>query len=341
MNTRTDPHPVRDFFISDLIDYAPKDSAEMMERPFFSISKRKRNKPIHFETNDGKLWIKVNANPTHGMATIWDADILIWCISKIVAQKDAGKNDVRPVIHTTPYELLRGIARGTSGQDYTELMRAIRRLRTTEVETNIRAGKRRYTAFHYLGDIEGDGEGVDDPEQLKSLTLRVPDWLLDGIMVGHILTLDREYFLLTGGIERAIYRVARKHAGAQAKGWLCKISTLYEKTGSESPMKKFAFRLREMCKTDELPRYAMQLTTTQDGSPAVLFIDRQFLAEEVKERRSADAGQRHREDGRAAWLDALRDPREFDDAWSAWIEGGYAPAEFAQACSDKRAIMPV
>ena len=143
MNTRTDPHPIRDFFISDLVDYAPKDSTEMMERPFFSISKRKRNKSIHYESPDGKLWIKVNANPTHGMATIWDADILIWCISRIMAQKDAGKNEVRPVIHTTPYELLRGIARSTGGQDYVELMKAIRRLRTTEVETNIRAGKRR------------------------------------------------------------------------------------------------------------------------------------------------------------------------------------------------------
>ena len=64
MSARADPHPIRDFFIADLIDYAPKDSAEMMERPFFSIAKRKRNKPIHYETPDGKLWIKVNGNPT-------------------------------------------------------------------------------------------------------------------------------------------------------------------------------------------------------------------------------------------------------------------------------------
>ena len=73
MSIRPDPHPVRDFFIEGLIDYAPKDSSEMMERPFFSISKRKRNKPIHYATPDGKLWIKVNANPVHGMATIWDS----------------------------------------------------------------------------------------------------------------------------------------------------------------------------------------------------------------------------------------------------------------------------
>ena len=127
MSTRNDPHPVRDFFINDLIDYAPKDSAEMMERPFFSISKRKRNKPIQYTTPDGKLYIKVSANPTHGMATIWDADILIWCISRIVQQRDNRENDIRPIIHTTPYELLKGIARGTSGQDYIELLRAIRR----------------------------------------------------------------------------------------------------------------------------------------------------------------------------------------------------------------------
>jgi plasmid replication initiation protein len=340
MNTRVDPHPIRDFFIADLIDYAPKDSAEMMERPFFSIAKRKRNKPIHYESPNGKLWIKVSGNPTHGMATIWDADILIWCISRIVAQRDAGKNDLRPILHTTPYELLKGIARGTSGQDYVELLRAIKRLRTTEVETNIRAGQRRYTAFHYLGDIEGEGEGPDDPEQLKSLTLRVPDWLLDGIMSGNVLTLDREYFLLTGGIERAIYRVARKHAGAQPQGWTVKMTTLYEKTGSESPLKKFAFRIREMCRSDELPRYAMHETATQDGSPAVRFVDRAFLELAAEERRGADKAQRGREDARAAWIDAQRDPRGFDAAWSAWVERGHPPDGFAVACADRRANMP-
>ena len=39
-------------------------------------------------------------------------------------------------------------------------------------------------------------------------------------------------------------------------------------------------------------------------------------------------------------IDADRDPRDFDSAWTAWIEKGFAPAEFASACSDKRAVMP-
>ena len=115
-----------------------------------------------------------------------------------------------------PLRAAQGHRSGNKRTGLHELLRAIKRLRTTEVETNIRAGKRRFTAFHYLGDIEGEGEGAEDPEQLKSLTLRVPDWLLDGILSGNILTLDREYFLLTGGIERADLS-----GGSQA----CRLST--------------------------------------------------------------------------------------------------------------------
>ena len=159
-------------------------------------------------------------------------------------------------------------------------------------------------------------------------------------MSGNILTLDREYFLLTGGIERAIYRVARKHAGSQPSGWTVKMTTLYEKTGSESPLKKFTFRIREMCRSDELPRYAMQETATQDGSPAVHFVDRAFAEQARKERRGADKAQRGRENARAAWLDAARDPREFESAWTAWIEGGHSPDAFTAACADRRAQMP-
>lgn len=337
MTVRPDPHPVRDFFIHDLIDYAPKDSAEMMERPFFSISKRKRNKPIEYKSPDGNLWIKVSANPLYGMATIWDADILIWCISRIVQKRESGMNDPTAIIHTTPHELLRGIARETGGRDYAELMNAIMRLRTTQIETNIRAGNRRYVGFHYLGDIEGSGDASDDP--LKVLSLRVPEWLLEGIMKGSVLTLDREYFLMTGGIERAIYRAARKHAGAQKQGWTCRVSVLHEKTGSESSPRLFAFKLRELCARDALPRYAMRETRTQDGQAAVHFVDRQFIDAAAAEASQAKAAQFYREDARAAWIDAGRHPRKFEPAWDAWAEAGRNPADFAAACQDKQAAL--
>ncbi len=327
MRGRVQEHPLTGFFTSTaIIDYAPKDDPEMMQRPFFSLSKRKRNKAIEYTSPDGTVWVRVEANPLHGMATIWDADILIWCLSRLMARHQTGENDVDGLIHTTPYELLKGIARDVGGEDYKRLMAALTRLQTTRVETNIRKGRRQFASFHYIESVEG---ASDDPqgEELKSISIRVPDWLLHGVKSGAVLTLDREYFLLKGGIERAIYRAARKHAGSQPQGWTCRMSVLHEKTGSEAVLKMFAFKVRELCQRDELPRYAMTETKTEGGEPAVHFVDRNFIAAaEARERRAA-AIRAGRDRARMAWIDGGHNPRQFEAAYEDWCEFNH-PVDF-------------
>jgi plasmid replication initiation protein len=59
-----------------------------MAYPFFSLAKSKRLAPIDFRA--GAITIRVEAGPEHGMATIWDADVLIWAASQIVNARDAG-----------------------------------------------------------------------------------------------------------------------------------------------------------------------------------------------------------------------------------------------------------
>lgn len=340
-STRPDPHPIRDFFIGDLIDYAPKDHPEMMERPFFAIAKRKRLRPIEYENADGSIWIKVSGHPEHGMATIWDADILIYCISKIVAARDAGDNDFGPSIFVSPYELLKSIARETGGKNYQELMAAIKRLKTTTIETNIRGGKSRIAMFNWLAEVEGEGRESENPEQLKTLELRVSNWLFKGIMSGKgVLTLDREWFLLKGGLERVLYRIARKHAGDQAHGWTCRFDVLYQKTGSEEPQRNFAVRLRRLVKRDGLPRYTMRLTKTADGSEAVHFIARAHVKDEAPVPKSlGDQLASLRDDARTFWIDSGRNPRGFEATWTRWLSDGREPSEFIRA--HKEAAVPV
>ena len=70
-----------DLFLPYLADLPLRDQREMMERPFFSLAKSKRIKPIDYRSPDGELWVHVSSNPDYGMATIWDADILIYCPS--------------------------------------------------------------------------------------------------------------------------------------------------------------------------------------------------------------------------------------------------------------------
>ncbi|WP_323026605.1 replication initiator protein A, partial [Castellaniella sp.] len=96
-------------------DMAPRDSQDLMAYPFFSLAKSKRIKPIDFRA--GNVTIRVEGTQEHGIATIWDADVLIWAASQIVEAKDAGLRPSR-LMRATPYEILRFIGRGKSLRDY-------------------------------------------------------------------------------------------------------------------------------------------------------------------------------------------------------------------------------
>jgi plasmid replication initiation protein len=69
-------------------DMAPRDSQDLMAYPFFSLAKSRRTAPIDFRT--GSVTVRVEGTAEHGIATIWDADLLIWAASQIVEARDAG-----------------------------------------------------------------------------------------------------------------------------------------------------------------------------------------------------------------------------------------------------------
>jgi len=271
MTKRQNPNPEFDLFIPLMGDLPLKDQRETMERPFFSLQKRKRVKPIEYSSPDGETWVKIEAIPAYGMATIWDADILIWAASTLNRMREQGVNDLPRTLKTTSYDLLRAIKRDTSGRAYQELQAALQRLQTTSISTSIRAPKRRTKAgFNWLDKwtLEVD----PDTDQPRGMTITLSDWVYEGIMGERsLLTMHQDYFLLTGGLERALYRIARKHAGNQKGGWTCRVEVLRDKTGSDSKPKEFNRMLRKVVEADQLPDYAMQMAATADGSPAVLF----------------------------------------------------------------------
>src|SRR5258705_582210 len=76
-------------------DLAPRDAQDLMTYPFFSLAKTHRTTPIDFRMNE--IAIRVEAVAEHGMATIWDADVLVWAASQIVEARDAGLRPSRPM----------------------------------------------------------------------------------------------------------------------------------------------------------------------------------------------------------------------------------------------------
>jgi len=93
-----------------------------MTYPFFSLAKTHRITPIDFRMND--IAIRVEAVAEHGMATIWDADVLIWAASQIVEARDAGLRTSR-LMAARPREILTFTGRGTSARDYHRLKAAL------------------------------------------------------------------------------------------------------------------------------------------------------------------------------------------------------------------------
>ncbi len=92
-------------------DLAARDAQDLMAYPFFSLAKSRRIVPIDFRA--GTVTIRVEAVPEHGMATIWDADVLIWAASQIVEARDAGLKTSR-LMAATPFEILTFVGRGTA-----------------------------------------------------------------------------------------------------------------------------------------------------------------------------------------------------------------------------------
>jgi plasmid replication initiation protein len=264
-----------DLFVAVFADIPIRDQRDMMERPFFSLAKNPRVRPIEYKV--GENWVEVSSNPQFGMATIWDADILIWAATQLTEARDRGM-ETSPTIRFLPYDLLKAIRRGTSGQDYRDLRSALTRLAGTLVRTNIRATGRRKTAvFHWL---ESWSEIIDEAKrESRGITLTLPQWLYHGILQqGGVLTIDPDYFLITGGLERWMYRVARKHAGHQELGWQFTMRQLYEKSGSLARFSDFAIDIRKIVAGDHLPEYALDIERNEEGTEIVSITPRENLS---------------------------------------------------------------
>jgi plasmid replication initiation protein len=87
-------NPQFDLFLPTIVDLKFRDQKDTMERPFFSLSKSKRMKPIEYVNENDGIFVTVQPHQDYGMATIWDADVLIWAASVLCDMKNRGTNDI-------------------------------------------------------------------------------------------------------------------------------------------------------------------------------------------------------------------------------------------------------
>lgn len=247
-----------------------RDQRDLMERPFFSLAKSRRVAPILYRA--GEIEVQVHAVPEHGLATIWDADVLIWAGSQLVEAADRGLATSR-FLRFTPYQLLTAVGRGTGRHQYLLLKAALARLQSTVIRTTIRNGAQwRRQQFSWINEWE---ERVAASGRCEGMEFVLPDWFYRGVLNRQlVLTIDPAYFRLTGGIERWLYRVARKHAGHQPRGWAFEFRHLHAKSGSLARFADFALDLRRIAARQPLPGYRLTVQRSLLGDEMLRILPR-------------------------------------------------------------------
>ena len=250
-------HPNQDFFVCDIFNAAPKADVASMEHPIFSLSTKPDKRERRYEHNGNFIEIKPSSQ---GLATIHDRDILIYCISQIMAAIKDGR-EITQTVRFKAIDLLTATNRMDNGTGYALLKNALERLRGTTISTNILTGG--VETLKIFGLIESAEIMRQTREgRMQEIEIKLSDWVFNAIRANEVLTLHRNYFRLRKPLERRMYELARKHCGKQEE-WKISLELLRKKCGSSSSMKEFRRLVQIIVKEEQehnhMPDYAVSI----------------------------------------------------------------------------------
>ncbi len=320
-------HSAGEMFVCDVFDASPKDDLGSMEHPIFSLSTRPDRRILNYEHNGTTVQVTPSVK---GRATIHDKDILIYCISQLMAALNAGR-EISRTLQLKAHDLLMACNRDTSGDSYSRLREAFERLAGTRITTNMATGGTETTTGFGLiesWEIVRKSRGG----RMINVTVTLSEWLFRAVLSKSVLTLNRDYFGLRKPLERRVYELARKHCGRQPE-WRVSVATLHKKSGSAAPIRVFRAALRRMITDGNLPDYHM----SEDGGDVIRFTRAGTVVEDAASGQgpllSADALEAARvlvpgEDvyaleaqWRSWWVETGRPAlRDADQAFLGWIK---------------------
>ena len=251
-----DRHPNLDFFVADIWAWAVKDDQVTMEHPFFSLSKKPDLNIRRYEHNGNSIVI---APSVYGLPTIWDKDILIYCCSQLIAGMQEGR-EPNQIVRLTAHDLLVSTNRDTSKNGYDLFKKALERLSGVRVTTDITTGDERVREGFGLLEWWRIIERSPTNKRMVRIEVKLSDWLYRAIVNHEVLTINRDYFRLDGGIERRLYELCRKHCGNQAT-WSIGLELLYKKSGSRSTMRLFRSSIKKLAASNHLPEYRLRFSS--------------------------------------------------------------------------------
>jgi plasmid replication initiation protein len=282
------------FFVPAIYDAPIKDDVNLMDVAPFSISRHARPGVIKYELKDCLITIEGGAEV--GIATVFDYDIFLAMVSHLAEDVRRFLNEESKGLRPTPVSrtyrpnathILKFCRRSDGGKAYEDLENALSRLKATSVKvTNLARGKRRELDSRSL--IQ-DFRVVTrtDKDRVDLIEIEIPEWVYSAVASRQktlpLLTMSQDYFLISSGLGRFIYRLARKAAGRTNARY--SVSELYKRSGSTQEFRFFHRDLREFVTRTQafpMPDYDLQLIDGQEG-PVLQMTRRNKLALEEGE----------------------------------------------------------
>ncbi len=269
-------------------DMSIKEDLSLIDHALFVLSKRKTgdDTPLVYEFDGGS--ITVVGTSLHGIATIFDYDIVLYMCShlaremekvkKIANDKSKGINNPKlppRYIDIDTDDFLRFAQKTPGGARYEAMRDSLSRLKTTTVCIKQESGGyRRSGMFSYVGEYtiveesntkvrkSGKGRGV-----VKARVV-IPNWIYDGIVrceKPSVLTLHREYFSISSSVMRVLYRYAKRYGGLTGPIDV-PVDEFHRISGSGNSLKEFTKQLKKiLAKQPDLEEYAFSYISKGRG----------------------------------------------------------------------------
>ena len=229
-----------------------------LEYPLFSLKLDKKTLEYKFTSRSG-ITITIR-NTNLGRATIQDADLWLYCITKMMQLIYEEKTLTRRIVFTG-YDYLKNTGRKTAGSDYQQIIESLQRLSSTRLETNKTIET--WEVGSGLGLIDSYGY-VKDKKTGKIIRVEVvlPEWLYTEVVSKRIATINPKYLELKP-FEKRLYQLAKIHC-RNSQNTEFSLNYFAKKVGSFEVLRNFRIKIKKIQKTQPLPDFLIHYDQKED-----------------------------------------------------------------------------
>jgi plasmid replication initiation protein len=273
-----------------------RNGRQMMMHCYFAHQLIKRNPITELPTyDDGKIRIEVRGTKI-GVATIDDAEILLYVLSLAAAKFDRGEPVTSQFTFTLKdYADVAGLVQ--SGSVSKTLGEALDRLKETTVKTNMESGGKVYVEgfswiekFWYDRGKDGTVNGKKRKGRINSITVRFCDFLWRAVVIDrNLLSYNRSFFDLSP-LKRRLYELARVHCNDRP-AFRISLTSLRDRVGTANELRYFKSDLEAILAEDPKSPLLGYTFTIDNGVPpgrkpslakvVVEFRDASYRAEDI------------------------------------------------------------